>query len=132
MNRREMKEKKKEEQDFLVGSMLSLFVEAGIELNVTLFVNGTMISGTIISKEQYLENVKVQLTKSCKEERKVLRGKMEKAVDMLKEKGKKKPPHYLYLKKIVTWNKGNEVIEDAYLCVKTEKIDGFIWGTPSE
>ena len=103
--------------------------ETKSSLDVTFFVGGALVCGTLITAEQYVEKFLAQLKGPNAEADKGTEPETE-AIES--EDQKKKPRHYCHLKDVTITQSGRSTItihpSDACMRLKLSSIDGLIIG----
>ncbi len=129
--------------DFYI-DVLSKLAESGLGFGVTLFVNGVIVSGDLISSKKYIHEVNKAIIGSGDhaddKTKSVVTNLFEKffkaVTDKIDEGGEDRLIKHLHMNNVEVFADSSDTIgfTDGLLRIKKDQIDGFIWGrgTPAE
>ena len=120
-------------------AILATLAEVGVEVGITLFVSGSLVTGQLVSKKRYFERVKSSLNRAAQlntasVEIVTMFNKIFESAGSDKQKNIQEaledPIHYLHLVKVhIKQNDAWMNIGEEGLRLKISAVDGFIWGS---
>ncbi|BET97283.1 hypothetical protein [Xenorhabdus taiwanensis] len=105
--------------------------ENGFEVNVTLFLNGIIVSGVLISNKRYSSLLAGKIYKASNQEAgQAFLDVMLDIRDCINERDKEiNEIEYLYLSDVeITNSNGNKLKTDSEMRIKLGEVNGFIFG----